>query len=147
MLASEADLRAGSVYAGNDARRVAFDDNFGDHAAAAAKVNPSQPRGNRQPIQKPPRKQTAPASHPFVVVLAGSPSINIHRFFFIDSHSTIYCTQRTVAIQGQFGRLAAIDNHCRVEYTGRAKPLPHSSGEPQMAEKKTKKLLKAGKKI
>src|ERR1700733_2046268 len=120
MLASEADLRAGSVDAGNDARRVAFDDSFGDHAAAAAHVNPSQPRGNRQPVQKFPRQQTAPAPHPFVVVLAGSPSINIHRFFFIDSHSTIYCTQRTVA---------------KLER------------ENRMALKKSPKPLKAGKKI
>jgi hypothetical protein len=147
MLASEADLRAGSVYAGNDARRVAFNDSFGDDPAAAAHINPPQASGDSQPVQKFPRQKTAPTPHPFVVVLAGSPSINIHRFFFIDSHSKIYCTQRTVAIQGRFGRLGSIDIHCRLEYSGRVKPLPHSSGRAQMADKKAKKFLKAGKKI
>jgi hypothetical protein len=81
-------------------------------------------------------------------VLAGSPSINIHRVFFIDSHSTIYCTQRRAAkLTDSLAGSLQLTFIAGLKYTGRVKSFPHSSGEPQMADKKPKKFLKAGKKI
>src|SRR6202035_3951226 len=50
MLASEADLFGRSVHSHDGGRRVAFNNGFGDYAAAAAHIKPSQTRGERQPL-------------------------------------------------------------------------------------------------
>jgi len=76
MRACEFDLLRRRVNTRNSSGRKAINDCFCEYAASAANVEPTQIRGQVQPVQEFVRQQTAPASHPLVVGCARSPFVH-----------------------------------------------------------------------